>query len=155
MMLARIGKAAGFGSGGSGAAGGEPSRIGAEAVISGDIETSGRLAIDGKVIGNIRCAGLSQSESGAVHGNIVAEEAKLAGLVDGGVEAGSLILDATARITGDVIYETLSVARGAEVEGRFRRRRQGDHGSLGIKAAKAEEGPLFAAPIPAATLAAE
>src|SRR3569623_1537366 len=121
-MFSRIGKATGIGAGAS--TGGEPSRIGADAVISGDIETGGRLAIDGKVIGNIRCAGLAQGESGAVHGNIVAEEARLAGLVDGGVEAGALILDATARITGDVIYETLSVARGAEVEGRFRRRRQ-------------------------------
>ena len=153
-MFSRMSRVAGLGNDAS-AGDGSPPRIGAEAVISGDIETSGRLAIDGKVIGNIRCAILGQGESGAVHGNIVAEEARLAGLVDGGVEAGTPTLDATARITGDVIYETLSVAKGAEVEGRFRRRRQGDHGSIGARAATSEEGPLIASPAAPAALAAE
>ena len=108
-----------------GAATGKFSFIGPEVTVTGDIVTPGQLHIDGTVHGDVRCGSLSQSGSGAIHGNIVAGEARLAGLVDGAVEAGALSLEAQARVTGDVLYETLAVAAGAEVEGRFRRRRPG------------------------------
>jgi cytoskeletal protein CcmA (bactofilin family) len=97
--------------------------IGADASITGDLTAAGELHIDGKVSGDVRCAALVLGPSGEVRGNIKAEEARLAGLVDGGVEAGSLALDSSARITGDVLYDRLSIDAGAEVEGRFRRRR--------------------------------
>ena len=106
-----------------GARGSNFSFIGPEVTVTGDISTSGALHIDGNVTGDVRCGTLTQGEGGAVRGNIVASEARLAGLIDGAVEAGSLTLEATARITGDVLYETLGVSAGAEVEGRFWRRR--------------------------------
>src|SRR3546814_16149842 len=62
---------------------------------------------------------LSQGESGTIAGNIVTEEARLAGLVDGTVTAQRLILGPTARITGDVSYEILSIEPGARIDGRF------------------------------------
>jgi cytoskeletal protein CcmA (bactofilin family) len=117
---------------------GQLSFIGAEVVVSGDIRAEGGLHIDGKVNGDIRCARLSQGPGGEVHGNIFADEARLAGLVDGAVEAGALTLEASARVTGDVIYESLSVARGGAVEGRFRRRRPDDHGSIAARQEQAE-----------------
>ena len=126
--------------------------IGVDVVITGNVECKTGLHVDGTVNGDISCLAFSQGESGAVHGNIVAEEARLAGLVDGAVEAGSLTLESSARIMGDVVYESLTVARGAEVEGRFRRRRPGDHGSLGARLEKQEDGTssgLFAAAPPA------
>ena len=119
----------------SGGISAEFSFIGPEVVVTGDIATEGRLHIDGKVIGDVRCGVLSQGETGSVAGNIVAGEAQLAGLVDGAVEAGTLALEASARVTGDILYESVSIARGAEVDGRFRRRR-GDGG--GSAAARAE-----------------
>jgi cytoskeletal protein CcmA (bactofilin family) len=120
--------------------------IGPEVSIHGDIVTTGQLHIDGKVTGDVRCGTLSQGESGEVHGNIIAEEARLAGLVDGAVEAGSLGLDSSARVTGDILYDTLMVAAGAEVEGRFRRRRSGEKPSLMARAetSAAEPAGLFA-----------
>jgi cytoskeletal protein CcmA (bactofilin family) len=119
--------------------------IGPEVTIVGDIATVGQLHIDGKVTGDVRCGTLSQGESGEVHGNILADEARLAGLVDGAVEAGSLGLDSSARVTGDILYETLTVAAGAEVEGRFRRRRSSEHGALiaRIEMASTEAPGLF------------
>jgi cytoskeletal protein CcmA (bactofilin family) len=130
-----------------GAAGGgaEFSFIGPEVTVTGNIDTPGRLHVDGKVIGDVRCGTLSQGESGRVAGNITAGDAQLAGLVDGAVEAGTLALEATARVTGDVLYETLSIAGGAEVEGRFKRRRSTVDGAQGAKAeaAPAPVAPLF------------
>lgn len=120
--------------------------IGAEVSVTGDIDTPGQLHVDGKVTGDVRCATLSQGESGAVSGNIVAAEACLAGLVDGTVEAGTLILEATARVTGDILYETLTIATGAQIEGRFKRRKGADDGSKGAKLAAAAVTPADVVP---------
>jgi cytoskeletal protein CcmA (bactofilin family) len=102
--------------------GGGLSFIGADVVVNGDVFTDARLHIDGKIQGDVRCGTLSQGETGTIIGNIVTEEARLAGLVDGTVVAQRLILGPTARITGDVSYEVLSIEPGARIEGRFARR---------------------------------
>jgi cytoskeletal protein CcmA (bactofilin family) len=140
-MFLKGGKVAG----GPGQSGAAFSYIGSEVTVTGDIATESELHVDGKVIGDVRCGTLSQGRSGEVRGNIKAGEARLAGLVDGAVEAGILSLEASARVTGDVLYESLSVAAGAEVEGRFKRRRGGEDGAMAAKAAtKAPEPtPLF------------
>src|SRR3546814_17482913 len=82
---------------------------------------------------------LSQGESGTIAGNIVTEEARLAGLVDGTVTAQRLILGPTARITGDVSYEILSIEPGARIDGRFARREGAATAAqkLGVAAEKA------------------
>jgi len=141
-MFLKGGKAAG----GPGQGGAAFSYIGSEVTVTGDIATTSELHVDGKVLGDVSCGALTQGESGEVRGNIKAGEARLAGLVDGSVEAGTLSLEASARVTGDVLYESLSVAAGADVEGRFKRRRGGEDGA---KAAKAEKAAKAApAPIP-------
>lgn len=131
--------------------------IGPEMSVTGDIDAGGDLHVDGKILGDVRCASLTLGESGEIRGNIVAETARLAGLVDGAVEAGTLTLDHNARITGDVLYEMLSVNSGADVEGRFKRRRGAGDGSSGARGANARPAeaalpPLFAGP---AAIAAE
>jgi cytoskeletal protein CcmA (bactofilin family) len=115
-------------------AGKEMSFIGPEVTVTGDIASGGRLHIDGKVAGDVRCASLSQGESGAVQGNIAAGEARLAGLVDGAVEAETLVLEPSARVTGDILYESLSIAAGAQVDGRLKRRRGGQDGAAAARA---------------------
>lgn len=95
------------------------SYIGAEAEIMGGISTKAQFHIDGRIEGDIRCHFLTQGHSGAIVGNIIADEARIAGLVDGMVSAVTLVLEPTARVTGDVSCETLSIATGAQVEGRF------------------------------------
>jgi cytoskeletal protein CcmA (bactofilin family) len=127
-----------------GAGGGILSYLGSEVSVTGDIATESELHLDGKVTGDVTCGSLTQGQSGEVRGNLRAAQARLAGLVDGAVEAGTLILEASARVTGDILYESLSVAAGAEVEGRFKRRRGGADGSSIARAEKAEK----AAPAP-------
>jgi len=109
--------------------------IGPEVVVTGDIATPGQLHVDGKVNGDVRCGTLSQGDGGEIHGNILADEARLAGLIDGAVSAGSLLLEPSARVTGDVLYETLTVSTGAQVDGRFKRRTGAVDGSSGARTA--------------------
>jgi cytoskeletal protein CcmA (bactofilin family) len=136
-MFSKSGK----GAGAPGRNGGTFSYLGSEVTVTGDVATESDLQVDGKVLGDLSCGALIQGESGEVRGNIKAGEARLAGLVDGAVEAGTLILEASARVTGDVLYESLSIAPGAEVEGRFKRRRPGEAGPAIVKARKGGRAP--------------
>ena len=59
--------------------------------------------------------------AGQVRGSIVADDAQIAGMVEGTVAAKSLTIEATARIVGDLSYDAVSIASGAQVEGRVKR----------------------------------
>jgi cytoskeletal protein CcmA (bactofilin family) len=98
------------------------SLIGAEMTIGGHVTSTGSLHIDGRVDGDVRCANLCQSPSGVIAGDIVAEEARIGGLVEGTVTARTVIIEASGRVTGDVAYDTIAVASGAQVDGRLARR---------------------------------
>lgn len=98
------------------------SLIGAEMTIGGDVTSDGALHVEGRIDGHVRCANLYQSETGVIAGNIVAEEARVAGLVEGTVSARTVLIEATGRVAGDVAYDTISIAAGAQVEGRLARR---------------------------------
>ena len=104
--------------------------LGADTAIKGDISSASDLHIDGRVDGDIRCAGLVQGETSEIAGSIVAQSAKLAGLVEGTIEADELVIHRTARIRGDVIYNTLSIEPGAQVDGRFSAGRGAQPGSV-------------------------
>lgn len=96
--------------------------IGPDVVVSGDVASSGQVHIDGRVDGAVRCETLIQGKDGIIAGDIVADAAHLSGLVDGTVWARLVTLEPSARITGDLTYETLSIAAGAAIEGRLARR---------------------------------
>lgn len=96
--------------------------IGPEVVVRGDIETGATLHVDGRIDGNVRCGQLCQGATGAIAGDIAADEARLAGSVEGTVDARMLTVEASARIAGDVAYETISIAAGARIDGRLARR---------------------------------
>ncbi|MGZ8336813.1 MAG: bactofilin family protein [Allosphingosinicella sp.] len=96
--------------------------FGAEVVISGDVATTSQLHVDGRVDGSVRCAQLCQGGGGVIAGDIVADEARIGGLVQGTVNAATLVIEASARVTGDVTYETITIAAGARIDGRLARR---------------------------------
>ena len=96
--------------------------IGTEVIISGDLATDAQLHVDGRIDGNVRCAQLIQGAEGIIAGNIVADEARLAGTVEGTVSAATLTVEASARILGDIAYDTIAIEAGARIEGRLARR---------------------------------
>jgi cytoskeletal protein CcmA (bactofilin family) len=111
--------------------------IGPEVVISGDVSTEAQLHVDGRIDGNVRCQQLIQGAAGTVSGNIQADEARIAGTVEGQVNVRTLFVEASARIMGDIAYETISIDAGAQLEGRLAR-----HAALGE-----DEAPLIATPV--------
>ena len=93
--------------------------VGADVTVKGDVSASADLHVDGTIEGDIACASLVQGEGSRINGAIVAETARLAGVVTGSIEARELTILKTARIEGDVHYDALTIEQGAQVDGRF------------------------------------
>lgn len=108
--------------------GGSLSFIGSEVTITGNVSGKGDLHLDGSVEGDIHCANLTLGAGGRIKGNISAEMATLGGTVGGTVNARTLIVEKTARISGDLSYESVSIQTGALVDGRLTQR--GGEGQL-------------------------
>ena len=102
-----------------GAKGATFSVIGSDVEITGDIRATVDLHIDGRVQGDVTCASLVQGQGSVIDGAIQADQARVAGTVEGTLTVKALIVEATARIKGDVSYESLSMAVGAEIDGRL------------------------------------
>jgi cytoskeletal protein CcmA (bactofilin family) len=100
---------------------GNLSFLGSDVTITGNIGGDGNLHIDGRVDGDVQCGAIIIGNSGQVNGNITATEAKIAGSVNGTVAANTLTIEASARISGDLSYDSVSVETGAQVEGRVKR----------------------------------
>lgn len=109
------------------------SMIGADIVITGNIEAQVDLHIEGKVHGDVRCATLILGEDSSVNGSIYAERVRVSGTVEGAIETQDLAIEATARVTGDVTYGRLRVANGGMIEGKMKRRAIDESASDGGK----------------------
>lgn len=109
---------------------GAMSFLGSEVTVTGNIGGQGNLHIDGRVDGDVKCASLIIGNAGQVNGNIAADDAKIAGSVTGTVSAKVLTIEASARIMGDLSYDSVSVETGAQVEGRVKRLTREDAGGL-------------------------
>lgn len=101
--------------------------IGADVLITGNISAKVDLHIDGRVEGDIACASLVQGEASTIHGAIVAETARLSGTVNGSVNARDLVITASAHVTGDISYETITIEQGGHVDGQFRHKSKAAH----------------------------
>ena len=87
--------------------------------ITGDVETSGVLKVDGEINGSITGARqVLLGRGGAVRGNVAAGEVVVGGHVDGSVAATErLELQQTAMITGDIETRSIIVLEGARING--------------------------------------
>jgi cytoskeletal protein CcmA (bactofilin family) len=93
--------------------------IGKGTSLQGDIETYGNLRIEGKVKGNIKSKSkVALGHSSDVDGNLIAQNAEVAGHVSGKVQVTELlILKASAVVEGDIMAGKLVVESGAMFNG--------------------------------------
>ena len=109
-----------------------------DVVIKGDLEFSGGIQIDGRVVGTIKGLGdksvVRITSKGRVEGHIYAPVIVINGQVVGNVYSHTLLeLDADAHIDGDVHYQLMEMTMGAEVNGRM------VHEVLGVQEQKSEQ----------------
>lgn len=95
--------------------------IGPDVVISGNVRASAELHVEGRIEGDVDCAGLIQGTDSHIVGGVTAESARIAGAIEGAVRVRQLTVERSARITGDVEYENITIENGGHIDGRMRR----------------------------------
>ena len=99
--------------------------VGANSRISGDLHFSGGCHIDGTVNGSVTAdpdskSALSISEGGNIDGGVTVPYVVLNGIVRGDVFANQRVeLGPTARVIGNVYYNLIEMAIGAEINGKL------------------------------------
>lgn len=98
---------------------GARNHISAGTTINGDIETTGDIRLDGKLIGTITSKGkVVIGEGGKIEGEVVCANANISGSIKGKISVEELLsLQATANINGDIITSKLSIEPGANFTG--------------------------------------
>ena len=88
-------------------------------VVKGDIKLSGDFRIDGTFIGTINCKGkVVIGPTGSIEGEIICQNADFSGEVKATVKVAELLtLKETARFTGDITTNKLSIEPGAKFSG--------------------------------------
>ncbi|AEJ00566.1 protein of unknown function DUF583 [Nitrosomonas sp. Is79A3] len=99
--------------------------IGANTHITGDINFTGGLRIDGHISGNVIAADdehstLVLSTEGSITGKIKVANVVINGTVTGPIQAQEYLeLQEKAKVYGDVQYGSLEIQLGASVEGKM------------------------------------
>lgn len=94
----------------------------AETIIKGDITATQDIRIDGRIEGNVECAGkVVIGPTGSVMGNIVCQCGKIMGKVTGNLTVEeNLTLTATCVLEGEVVTRTLVIEPNAVFHGSCR-----------------------------------
>ncbi len=93
--------------------------LGAGTVIKGEIRLNGDFRIDGTFIGSIFCKGkIVVGSTGVIEGEINCQNADFSGEIKATVKVSELlILKETAKFTGDITTNKLSIEPGAKFSG--------------------------------------
>jgi len=99
--------------------------VGSNTTINGDVHFTGGCHVDGTVKGSVTAdpestSALSISEDGHVDGGVTVPYVVLNGIVKGDVCASQRVeLGSTARVIGNVYYNLIEMAIGAEINGKL------------------------------------
>jgi cytoskeletal protein CcmA (bactofilin family) len=99
--------------------------VGSNSRVNGDLEFDGGCHINGSVKGSVTAdsegnSALSVSEEGSVEGGVSVPFVVLKGIVRGDVVASQRVeLGTTARVIGNVYYNLIEMAIGAEINGKL------------------------------------
>jgi cytoskeletal protein CcmA (bactofilin family) len=98
-------------------AGVAPSIVSANLRVTGDLESEGDIQIDGHVEGDVRSNSVTVGEHAVVSGAILAQTVHVSGTVKGQINGKTVELTRTAKVTGDIVHESLAIEAGAYIQG--------------------------------------
>ena len=123
--------------------------VGANTKVSGDINFEGGCHVDGTVKGSVSAdnesnSALSVSEDGTIEGGVTVPYVVLHGIVRGDVFASQRVeLGPTARVIGNVYYNLIEMAIGAEINGKLVHQPEG-HSALQDQVTRIDESAKLA-----------
>jgi cytoskeletal protein CcmA (bactofilin family) len=91
--------------------------IDASVNILGCLQTDGEVQVDGQINGDVRCGHLTVGKTGAITGDISADEIVIRGKVKGVIRAGRVIIQDGAHLEGDIWHDKLTIEEGAYFKG--------------------------------------
>ncbi|HWY60734.1 MAG TPA: polymer-forming cytoskeletal protein [Rhizomicrobium sp.] len=108
--------------------------------ITGQLESTEDIRIDGEVEGDVRGVSVTVGNGAKVKGTVYGNAVELAGTIEGKIEAEKVVLTSTAHMSGDVLHRDIRIESGAFIDGHCRP----GYG-------KSEAKPVYSAPKPVAT----
>jgi cytoskeletal protein CcmA (bactofilin family) len=102
-------------------AAGVVSVIGPDLAITGNLETTGAVRIEGDVQGDIYAGRIVIGERARVIGDLLADEIVIGGAVQGSIRGNNVTFQAASHIEGEVYHRKLAIEQGAYFEGKSRR----------------------------------
>lgn len=115
--------------------------------ITGQLESTEDIQIDGEIDGDVRGVGVKIGSNAKVKGTVYGDEVELAGTIDGKIEAKKVILNGTARMTGDVVHQDIKIESGAFIDGHLKP----EFGKTGAKPASVTSTPRPLQSVPTGT----
>jgi cytoskeletal protein CcmA (bactofilin family) len=88
--------------------------------ITGELESTEDIQIDGQIEGDVRGVGVKIGQNAKVKGTVYGDEVELAGTIEGRIESKKVILTGTARMTGDIVHQDIKIESGAYVSGNLK-----------------------------------
>jgi cytoskeletal protein CcmA (bactofilin family) len=102
--------------------GGAPAPVGVSVIsralkITGQLESSEDIQIEGEVEGDVHAVRVRVGSGAKIRGTVFGEEVELAGTVDGKIEARKVVLTSTAHMSGDIVHQDIAIQSGAYMNG--------------------------------------
>ncbi len=88
--------------------------------ITGQLESTEDIHVEGEVDGDIRGVGVKIGHNAKVKGTVYGEEVEVAGTVVGKVEARKVVIASTGHMSGDVVHQDIRIDSGAHIDGHCR-----------------------------------
>jgi cytoskeletal protein CcmA (bactofilin family) len=85
--------------------------------ITGELESTEDIQIDGEIEGDVRGVGVKIGQNARVKGTVYGDEVELAGTIEGKIESKKVTLAGTARMTGDIWHQDIRIESGAYISG--------------------------------------
>ena len=95
--------------------------IGADLVITGNLDAKGESRVDGQVEGDIHAQRIVIGDGARTTGNLVAESIEVQGTAQGSIRGNAVTFTSSSRVEADVSHKSLTVEQGAFFEGKSRR----------------------------------
>lgn len=92
-----------------------PSLISADLKVRGDLISDGEIQVDGKVEGDVRGEAITIGEDATINGTAEGDRITVLGTVVGKIAAKVVQLSKSARVSGKILHESMSIEKGATV----------------------------------------
>ena len=88
--------------------------------IRGDLRSTGIVALDGSLSGNVTTDTLVLGRNGKIEGHVQARNVTIEGVLVGAISAVHVAITASARVKADIVCQSVTVEVGSEIEGNLR-----------------------------------